>query len=167
MPYRTLQSAADVRFPFGHQHYWKTSVLKHLSDEAIEVMVGFMAKTPSPATGVALQQMHGAATRVDPADTAFAHRDDHYDFMILSQWSDPADSERNVGWTREFFGAMQPFLERGAYINLMGEEGEDAVKEAYGSNYERLAALKGRYDPTNFFALNHNVKPVVQGDAAS
>ena len=167
MPYRTLQSAADVCFPFGHQHYWKTSVLKHLSDEAIEVMVGFMAKTPSPATGVALQQMHGAATRVDPADTAFPHRDEHYDFMILSQWSDPADSERNVGWTREFFGAMQPFLERGAYVNLMGEEGEDAVKEAYGSNYERLAALKGRYDPTNFFALNHNVKPVVQGDAAS
>ena len=78
MPYLTLQSALDVRFPFGQQHYWKTSVLKHLSDEAIEIMVRFMAQAPSPATGVALQQMHGAACHVDSAATAFAHRDEHY-----------------------------------------------------------------------------------------
>ena len=159
IPYRTLQSAGDVRFPFGHQHYWKTSILKHLSDEAIEIMVRFMAQTPSPASGIALQQMHGAASRVNPAATAFPHRDEHYDFMILSQWSDPADSESNIRWTREFFEMMQPYLEKGAYVNLMGEEGEQAVREAYGSNYERLAALKNKYDPTNFFSLNHNIKP--------
>jgi FAD/FMN-containing dehydrogenase len=128
-------------------------------------MARFMAQTPSPATGVALQQMHGAASRVDPAATAFPHRDEHYDFMILSQWSDPADSERNIQWTREFFEAMQPFLERGAYVNLMGEEGEEAVKEAYASNYERLAALKSKYDPTNFFSLNHNIKPTTRSSA--
>jgi hypothetical protein len=165
MSYRTLQSALDVRFPFGQQHYWKTSVLKNLSDEAIEVMVRFMAQTPSPASGIALQQMHGAASRVDPAATAFPHRDEHYDFMILSQWSDPADSARNIEWTRGFFEAMQPHLERGAYVNPMGEEREDAVKEAYGSNYERLAVLKSKYDPTNFFHLNHNIKPTARSSA--
>jgi FAD/FMN-containing dehydrogenase len=139
--------------------------LKHLSDEAIEVMIPFMTETPSPASGVALQQMHGAASRVDPAATAFPHRDEHYDFMIVSQWSDPTDSARNIQWTREFFEAMQPFLESGAYINLMGEEGEEVVREAYGSNYERLAALKDKYDPTNFFRLNHNIKPTAQSSA--
>jgi FAD/FMN-containing dehydrogenase len=85
--------------------------------------------------------------------------------MILSQWSNPADSERNIQWTRQFFEAMQPFLERGAYINLMGEEGEEVVREAYGSNYDRLAALKAKYDPTNFFSLNHNIKPTTQSGA--
>jgi FAD/FMN-containing dehydrogenase len=165
MSYRTLQRARDAGFPFGRQHYWKTSFLKDLSDEAIEVMLQFMAETPSPASGVALQQMHGAASRVDPAATAFPHRDEHYDFMILSQWSDPADSARNIQWTREFFEAMQPYLERGVYVNDLGEEGEDRVKEAYGSNYERLAALKNKYDPTNLFSLNHNIRPTAQSSA--
>ena len=165
MSYRTLQRARDAGFPFGRQHYWKTSFLKHLTDEAIEVMLRFMAETPSPASGVALQQMHGAASRVNPAATAFPHRDEHYDFMILSQWSDPADSARNIQWAREFFEAMQPFLERGVYVNDLGEEGEDRVKEAYGSNYERLAALKNKYDPTNLFSLNHNIRPAAQSSA--
>ncbi len=165
MSYRTLQSAFDTRFPSGQQHYWKTSFIKHLSDEAIEVMIRFVAETPSPASGVSLQQMHGAASRVPLAETAFPHRDEHYDFMILSQWSDPADSARNIQWTRGFFEAMQPFLERGVYVNDLGEEGEDRVKEAYGSNYERLAALKNKYDPTNFFRLNQNIRPTAQSSA--
>jgi hypothetical protein len=165
MSYRTLQSAFDARFPSGQQHYWKTSFIKHLSDEAIEVMIRFVAETPSPTSGVSLQQMHGAANRVPFAETAFPHRDEHYDFMILSQWSDPADSARNIQWIRGFFEAMQPFLERGVYVNDLGEEGEDRVKEAYGSNYERLAALKNKYDPTNFFRLNQNIRPTAQSSA--
>jgi len=78
-------------------------VVDVVEHDDLEIMVRFMAQTPSPATGVALQQMHGAASRVDPTATAFPHRDEHYDLMILSQWSDPADSERNIQWTREFF----------------------------------------------------------------
>jgi FAD/FMN-containing dehydrogenase len=165
MPYRTLQSALDAGFPFGQQHYWKGSFLKHLSDEAIEVMVRFVAEMPSPASGVGLQQMHGAASRVPLAETAFPHRDEHYDFVIISQWADPADSADNIQWTREFFEAMQPFLESGVYVNDLGEEGEHRVKEAYGSNYERLVALKNKYDPTNFFRLNQNITPTAQSSA--
>jgi FAD/FMN-containing dehydrogenase len=104
---------------------------------------------------------------VDPAATAFPHRDQHYDFQILSQWSDPTDSAENIQWTRAFFEAMQPFLERGVYVNNLGEEGEDRVKEAYGANYERLVALKNKYDPTNLFRLNQNVRPTVQSGAPS
>jgi hypothetical protein len=85
---------------------------------------------------------------VDPTATAFPHRDEHYDFLILSQWADPAESERNVQWTRSLFEAMEPFFEGGVYVNNLGDEGEDRVREAYGANYERLQALKGKYDPT-------------------
>jgi FAD/FMN-containing dehydrogenase len=159
MAYTTLQSAPDAGFPPGRRHYWKSSYLKELSEEAIEVLAEYVSEMPSPTTGVGLQQMHGAASRVDPTATAFPHRDEHYDFLILSQWADPAESERNVEWTRSLFGAMEPFFEGGVYVNNLGDEGEDRVREAYGANYERLLALKGKYDPTNLFRLNQNIKP--------
>jgi FAD/FMN-containing dehydrogenase len=167
MSYRALQSAPDAGFPLGRQHYWKSSWLKHLSDEAIEVMLRFVAEMPSPISGVGLQQMHGAASRVDPAATAFPYRDEHYDFLILSQWADPTDSEENIRWTRRLFEEMEPFFETGVYVNNLGEEGEERVREAYGENYERLVALKDKYDPTNLFRLNQNIKPTAQSGAIS
>jgi hypothetical protein len=167
MAYTALQSAPDEGFPPGQQHYWKSSNLEHLSDEAIEVMVWLVKEMPSPSSGVGLQQMHGAASRVDPAATAFPHRDEHYDLLILSQWANPADSEENVRWTRELFEAMQPFVGKGVYVNNLGEEEGDRVKEAYGEHYERLVALKDRYDPTNLFRLNQNVKPTAHSGATS
>jgi FAD/FMN-containing dehydrogenase len=162
MSYQTLQSAPDAGFPLGRQHYWKSSWLKHLSDEAIEVMLEFVTEMRSSISGVGLQQMHGAASRVDPAATAFPHRDEHYDFLILSQWADRSDSEENVRWTRASFETMQPFFESGVYVNNLGEEGEDRIKEAYGAHYERLVALKDKYDPTNLFHLNQNIRPTAQ-----
>ena len=165
MSYQTLQSAPDTGFPLGRQHYWKSSWLKHLSDEAIEVMLRFVAEMPSSISGVGLQQMHGAASRVDPAATAFPYRDEHYDFLILSQWADRSDSEENIRWTRAFFEAMQPFFESGVYVNNLGEEGEDRIKEAYGAHYERLVALKDKYDPMNLFRLNQNIRPTAQSAA--
>ena len=165
MSYQTLQSAPDAGFPLGRQHYWKSSWLKHLSDEAIEVMLRFVAEMPSSISGVGLQQMHGAASRVDPAATAFPYRDEHYDFLILSQWADRSDSEENIRWTRAFFEAMQPFFESGVYVNNLGEEGEDRIKEAYGAHYKRLVALKDKYDPTNLFRLNQNIRPTAQSAA--
>jgi FAD/FMN-containing dehydrogenase len=167
MAYTALQSAPDEGFPPGQQHYWKSSNLEHLSDEAIEVMVRLVKEMPSPSSGVGLQQMHGAASRVDPAATAFPHRDEHYDLLILSQWANPADSEENVRWTRELFEAMQPFVGKGVYVSNLGEEEGDRVKEAYGEHYERLVALKDRYDPTNLFRLNQNVKPTAHSGATS
>ena len=159
MDYCTLQSGKDAGFPHGRQHYWKASFLQNLSDEAIEVLLSALAEVPSPLSGVGLQQMCGVASRVDPNATAFAHRARQYDFLILSQWDDPADTSRNVAWTRQLFAAMEPFAEHGVYANNLGEEGDDRVKAAYGVNYERLAALKAEYDPTNLFRLNQNIKP--------
>jgi FAD/FMN-containing dehydrogenase len=110
---------------------------------------------------MSLQQLHGAAARVDPASTAFSHRGgNRYDFLILSQWDDPADAEANIRWTRACFDAMEPFLDRGVYVNdLVADESEDRVRAAYGVNYDRLAAVKATYDPTNLFRVNQNVRP--------
>ncbi|MCC6176268.1 MAG: FAD-binding oxidoreductase [Chloroflexi bacterium] len=155
-----LQSSSDAGFPSGRQHYWKSAWLTNLTDGAIEVMLSFLATKPSAASGVALQQLHGAAARVDPADTAFPHRGgNRYDFLILSQWDSPDDSDANINWTRAFFEAMQPFLERGVYVNDLGEEGEDRVRAAYGANYPRLAVIKHAYDPGNLFCINQNIRP--------
>ncbi len=159
MPYVGVQSMLDAGVPLGNRHYWKSSFVRHPGEQALEVMVDFMARTPSPLTFSYLMRVHGAATRVRPSDTAFAHRANCYDFAIISQWPDAADDERNVAWTRAFFEAMHPHVEQSVYVNNLGEEGDDRVRAAYGPNYDRLAVLKRRYDPTNFFRLNHNVRP--------
>jgi FAD/FMN-containing dehydrogenase len=86
--------------------------------------------------------------------------------IILSQWTDPADSARNIEWTRAFFDAMQPLFDRGVYANNLGDEGEDRVQAAYGANYDRLLALKNKYDPTNLFSFNQNIRPTAQSGAA-
>jgi FAD/FMN-containing dehydrogenase len=74
-------------------------------------------------------------------------------------WTDPADTDANVRWTREFWEAMKPLLADAAYVNYLGEVSEESVRMAYGQKYDRLAALKAKYDPTNFFSLNQNIKP--------
>ena len=169
MAYCDLQKVIDERFPPGRQHYWKSSFLADLGDDAIDVMLHFAMERPSPAdvysakgpsrAAIGLQHLHGAAARVDPAATAFPHRHDHHDFMIFSQWTDPADAERHIAWTRGFFDAMRPFTERAVYVNGLGVGEEDRVREAYGANYPRLAAVKARYDPTNLFRSNQNIRP--------
>jgi len=159
MPYRELQAASDPGYPFGQLHYWKSGFLPHLTDEAVQTMMQFVEQMPSPATGVGLQQMHGLASRTDPSATAFPHRAEQFDFLILSQWPDPTDTAPNIEWTRAFFAAMQPHLGNAVYVNNLGNEGEDRIRAAYGPHYDRLAALKEKYDPTNFFRMNHNIQP--------
>ena len=119
----------------------------------------FVPHLPSSASGVGLQQMHGVASRIAPSATAFPHRAEQYDFLVLSQWSDATDSDRNIEWTRELFRAMQPHLAESVYVNNLGDEGPERVKAAYGQNYPRLAALKGTLDPDNLFSANQNIDP--------
>jgi hypothetical protein len=160
MSYVELQRAKDAGFPTGRFHYWKSGYLKNLSGDAADVLLQFLGTNPSPAmSGVGLQQMHGAASRVNPSATAFPHRDTHYDLLILSQASDMAEAQENETWTRAFFEAMRHFLEPGVYANNLGEEGEERIRSAYGTNYGRLAHIKHDYDSHNFFRMNHNIQP--------
>ena len=159
MPYAAQQCLMDAALPTGSYYYNKGGSLSDLSDQAIEVFAEYAAKKPSPLSGVLIQTVFGAASRVGSEVTAFAHRKLPYAPVIVSQWLDAADSEANVGWARDFWKALQPFAGAGAYVNDLGQDDEDRIRIAYGANYERLAALKKKYDPDNFFRLNPNIKP--------
>ncbi len=102
-------------------------------------------------------------SRVGNDETAFGDRNVRYSLIITSNWIDPAETEKNIRWARELWEAMKPVESGGVYVNYLGTEGEDRVKAAYGpAKYERLVALKNKYDPTNFFRLNQNIKPTVK-----
>jgi hypothetical protein len=89
----------------------------------------------------------------------FAHRGWVFNFLISSIWADPDDAERNIAWTRDFMSAMQPFAADAAYVNYLGPESDDTIRQAYGATYQRLVVVKDRYDPLNVFSLYQNVKP--------
>jgi FAD/FMN-containing dehydrogenase len=167
MPYRTLQQANDQGYPPGRQHYWKSGSLTEIHDDAIALLVDRVAGMPSEASGVGLQQLHGAAARVDPTATAYPHRAPRYDCLILSQWADPGDTDRNLAWTRDLHDDLQPFFAGGVYVNNLGNEGDERVRQAYGPNYERLVAVKTAYDPTNVFRHNQNIPPAAQAGTYS
>ena len=159
MPYAAVQAMFGEAFPYGRLNYWKSGLMREISDAAIETIVDHVARVPSPFSAVVFQECRGANLRVGKNQTAYYHRDTPYDFLILSNWTDPTESDRNIGWTREFSQAMQPHLPRAVYVNDLGDEGDERIRNAYGENYERLVELKNKYDPTNFFRLNQNIKP--------
>lgn len=166
MPYVQMQSLFDPFFPPGRYTYVKSNFVRALSDEAIDVMAEYANSRPSPYSfAPALEHWHGAATRVAPTATAFPHRNHSYNLMAWSNWAEAADTEKNVQWTREFWSAMKPHLVEGSYVNYVSDEGEASARAAYGPNYDRLVALKNKYDPTNFFRMNHNIQPVVARSA--
>ena len=162
VPYTTIQTMLDAAFPPGLFHYWRSSFLKQLSDDAIDTVAELFARVPSPLSGIAIEHLGGAVGRVGEQETAFSQRGAQYDFLAMSIWPDATESESNMEWMRQLTQAMAPFLASGVYVNYLGVgEGEARVRAAYGANYERLVALKNRYDPTNFFRMNHNIPPTV------
>jgi len=161
MPYSQVNSMLDAAYPRGALNYWKANFLSELSDEAIDTMIESFARCPSPMGQILLEHIHGAATRVGPAETAFPHRSPGHDLLILSEWMNPSDTDRCTAWARETYSAMQPFMAAGRYVNYLGDdEPGDPVAAAYGPNYRRLQELKKKYDPHNFFHKNQNIRPV-------
>jgi FAD/FMN-containing dehydrogenase len=156
--YVEMQRLTDEAWPPGRLYYWKSSLVRSLSEEAIEVLLDYAARKPTTLSAIGLQQLHGAATRAD-ADGAFPHRFEHYNCIPLFETEDPTDVAAGTAWARACWQAIQPFAAGAAYVNDLGEEGEERVREAYGTSLERLRALKTKYDPTNFFHLNQNITP--------
>jgi FAD/FMN-containing dehydrogenase len=160
MPYATINQFLDPGFPRGALNYWKSSFLAAMSDDVIDTMIDCYARVPSTMSAIAVERWQGAATRVSVGDTAFPHRAAGYNILVLSQWTNPADTERNIAWTRESYAAMRPFIASGRYVNYLDDdEAGDPAAEAYGPNYARLRELKTRFDPTNFFHMNQNIRP--------
>ena len=159
MPFPQMQTLLDAAFPDGNQNYWKSTFLRELSDDAIAVLVEHANRATSPLTGVTIEFYGGAASRVGVSESAFAQRQAQYDLVIVAQWVDPGESQHHIGWARGLADSMRPFSSGAYLLNFLGEEGEDTIKAAYGPNYDRLMAVKKKYDPKNFFCLNQNIKP--------
>ena len=160
--YVELNTLFDAAVPYGGvQRYWKSSFLKELGDDVLDIMIARTAKLLSPMSMVLFFHMHGAATRVDRDATAFGLRQDQWDYDVISQWTDPAETAQHVQWTREFWNAVEPFATGEVYVNHLDAEEATRIRAAYGGHYDRLVALKNKYDPTNLFRLNQNIKPTV------
>ncbi len=160
MPYPVMNTILDEGFPRGALNYWKSSFMKALDDDAIGTMIDRFAACPSMMTNIVLEHFHGAVTRVAVTDTAVPHREAGYNFLVASVWADPGTTDENIAWTRATYAAQEPFLARKRYVNYLDDdEPRDAIPNAYGSNYARLAEIKRRYDPGNLFRLNQNIEP--------
>jgi Berberine and berberine like/FAD binding domain len=164
--YISAQRLVDDFYPKGLQNYWKSSFLEEITDGVIDTIVKYCANRPSPMChGLIEHQLGGAVGRVGNNDTAFNHRNLEYSFMSIGQCADPSETEACVRWAREFWDAMQSYSTGGVYVNYLGreaDEGADRIKAAYGpEKYQRLVALKNKYDPTNLFRMNQNIRPTV------
>lgn len=160
LPYLGQQSMLANAMPPHVLNYWKADFLRTVSDDVIGEAVAAYAIVPSPLSSILFFPIHGAAGRVSPDATAYPHRSGIH-MGLYALWNDPAANATNIAWVRTAWSAIQPFVPGGVYVNELGDdEGDDRVRSAYASNYERLAKVKGIYDPDNVFRLNANIQPV-------
>lgn len=159
--YCDLNSIMDASYPKGALNYWKSHFLRDLSDECIDVIVDCFEACEPPTAQIIVEHLHGVASRIAPTDTACALREEGFNLTIISQWTDPRETERCIAWARDTYVAMRPFLGSSRYLNYMDhDEAGDPVAEAYGPNYPRLREIKTRFDPENFFHINLNIRPL-------
>jgi FAD/FMN-containing dehydrogenase len=160
MPYPVLNSAFDALVPPGLHHYWKANFVKELTDDAIAAHLEHGPKLPAVNSTMHIYPINGACHRVAPDATAFAHRDATFATVIAGMWPpDQVDDETGTTWVRDYYDATAPLSEAGGYINFMAEDDQDRVRANYGSSYDRLKEIKGRYDPGNLFRHNQNIAP--------
>jgi FAD/FMN-containing dehydrogenase len=158
-PYIEWQQAFDPLLTRGARNYWKSHNFTELKDGALDAIVEFADKLPSPQCEIFIGLIAGAANRISPDAMAYYHRDAKFVLNVHGRWDDIAQDESCIAWAREFFQASAPYASAGIYVNFMTEEEGDRVAAAYGSNYSRLVQLKQRYDPENIFHFNQNIKP--------
>jgi len=159
-PYTAWQQTFDPLLTRGARNYWKSHNFSKLSDGAIDAIIEFAGKFPSPQCEIFIGTIGGQTTRVAPEAMAYSNRDANYVMNVHGRWASAADDERCITWARDFFAKSKPFASDGAYINFLTQEETDRIAFAYGTTYKRLVELKKRYDPTNHFKMNQNIKPV-------
>jgi FAD/FMN-containing dehydrogenase len=161
MPYTEAQAVLDEDYPNGWHYYWKSVNVDGLGDEVIERLVDHAKSAPSDHSTIDVWYQGGAMSRIGASETAFGDRSAPMLVGIEANWEDSQNDEANISWVRSCFSDMRRFSDGGMYLNFPGflEEGDELLRNAYGENYERLVALKNKYDPTNLFRLNQNIKP--------
>jgi FAD/FMN-containing dehydrogenase len=160
MPYVVQQSLLENAMPPDMLNYWKADFIDAVTPGHIDAAIQAFASVPSPTSSMLMFPIHGAASRVAPEATAFPHRKGVH-AGIYSLWTDPSQNAANIAWVRDTWQQLRPFAPGGVYVNELGEDDGSRVREAYGVNYDRLAAIKATYDPDNVFCLNANIKPAL------
>lgn len=159
IPHPVLNSMFDVFYPSGLQWYWRADFIKEIPDEAVEQHVKYGNELPTPHSTMHLYPINGKAHDVGKNDTPWAYRDANWAQVIVGVDPDPANNDKIIKWTKDYYDAIHPHSAGGAYVNFMMDEGEDRVRASYKDNYERLVAIKNKFDPDNLFKVNQNIKP--------
>ena len=158
-PFTVHQQSFDASVPPGLGYYFKSHFMGGLSDEAIDVLVEHNGHALQPWSFTIIFQLGGAVSRVDRDATAFVERDGGFAININGVAEDPTNDAEVTAWARACFDALTPHSTGGVYVNFLGNEGDERVRAAYGHAYQRLEALKARYDPDNVFRINQNIRP--------
>jgi FAD/FMN-containing dehydrogenase len=158
-PYADWQTALDPLLTPGFRNYWKSHDFRELSDGLIDVLLAYAGKIPDPNSEIAYAQLGGAISEVPQQATAYGHREAQFAMNVHGRWADEEMDEACIGWARDLFKSAAPFATGAVYVNFMTQDEGERVRAAYGSNYERLVQLKRKYDPTNLFRLNQNIRP--------
>jgi hypothetical protein len=161
MPYLEVQKLIEAGNQPGFQQYWKAEMLLELPDDAIDALTTATAEPRSTMTAVIVMPLGGAVHRVSDDATAMGWRGAKWGIHILGQWGDASEDDEQIAWVRAVDTAIQPWAQTGTYLNYLMDEGEQRIKESFGAHYKRMEELKNKYDPTNFFRLNQNIKPTV------
>jgi hypothetical protein len=159
MPFPAMQTLLDDAFPDRTYNYWKSTFLKDLTDDTIDLLIDHANRVESPLSGVVVEYYGGAASRVGHGETAFAQREAKYNVGITAQWTDATENAKHIAWTNALADALKPYSNGSQLLNFLSEDNQDVIRAAFGSNHARLVELKNKYDPANFFSLNQNVKP--------
>ncbi len=156
-PFVAWQAAFDPLLTPGARNYWKSHDFVELSDPAVTAILDYAGRLPGPECEIFIAQVGGAMSRVAEDATAFPHRGAHFVLNVHTRWREAADDPRFVAWARDFFEATKPHAAGMVYVNFLSEDDTDRIRAAYGPNYDRLAAIKAKYDPENQFRLNQNI----------
>lgn len=159
MPFLDLQTMADAAFPHGRRYYTKSGYFAYLDDRTVDRMVEAVSTIPSSETQIELAYLGGAAGRVGASETAFGDRSAPFIMNLLANWPEASGDAGNISWIRGLFNQLRPAMKPGVYVNFMSGDEQDRVPEAYRARWERMVAVKTKYDPRNFFRLNQNVQP--------
>jgi FAD/FMN-containing dehydrogenase len=161
--YTAWQQTFDPLLAPGARNYWKSHNFAALSDGVFDTMLEFARRLPSPHCEIFVGRLGGAAGRVAPDAMAYGNRDANFVMNVHGRWETPEEDAACIAWAREFFLAAAPFATGGVYVNFMTDDGTDRIASAYGANYARLAQIKAKYDPNNFFHVNQNIRPASTG----
>ena len=157
--YCDLNGIFDVAYPKGMLYYWKSNFLAVFDDKVIDAMIGAVERCPSKRSGIFVEHWHGALARVPQDQTAFHHRHEGHNLLLLSQWYGAEAKAENIAWTRASFSAQEPFFASARYVNYLDQDDAADLAGPFGVNYARLARVKAKWDPQNVFHLNQNVQP--------